>query len=280
MERDSIVFYKDWWEAIQGLPSEKRLEAIAAVMEYAFTGVEPTDTMLRFATAQIRSFIDRDRKKYEETCRKRKEAIEKRWKKKNTPVKEALNTNEYNCIDKNTNEYKSIQHNTTQYYNDNDNENENENENEKINTSNYLQTDNNAHAGAREGQWVGKVLDQQIADCKASPIWKDGIRKKFRIDDPSEVDRLLDEFATDMLCQETDVRNAKKLFVVWLNERQQPSRKSRGSREPGLGPGEWRDEKGRRRFEKSDVIVPDNAPPRPSGGHYWNPVSGYWENML
>ena len=67
MKKDSLVFYKDWWEAIQSLPEGKRLEAIAAVMDYAFSGIEPEDTMLRFATAQIRMFIDRDGRKQRQT---------------------------------------------------------------------------------------------------------------------------------------------------------------------------------------------------------------------
>ena len=81
MEKDSLVFYKDWWEAMQSLPEGKRLEAIAAVMDYAFSGIEPEDTMLRFATAQIRMFIDRDRERYEKSVQQRREAIRKRWEK-------------------------------------------------------------------------------------------------------------------------------------------------------------------------------------------------------
>ena len=275
MEKDSIVFYKDWWEALKQLPEDKRLEAMSAVMDYAFEGTEPADTMLRFATAYIRDKIDRNRKKYEETCSKRKEAIEKRWKKQNTPEKDPQNTNVYNCIEKNTNEYNSIQPNTTQYLH----EHEHEHEHGKINTSNYLQTDNKTRAGVNGGQSVRKLIDEQVAECKSSPIWKEGIRMKFHIADDAEVDRLLDEFAVDMLCQETEVRNAKRFFISWLTDKQQ--KKLKGGQSPnGLGKGEWRDNQGRRRFAKSDVIVPEDAPPRPSEAHYWSPAANQWEKAL
>lgn len=49
-------------------------------------------------------------------------------------------------------------------------------------------------------------------------------------------------------------------------------------KDPTLGVGEWYDINGNRRYGESDVIVPNNAAPRPSAGHYWG---GYgWINFV
>lgn len=117
---DSFVFYKDWWTSLSGLTKEMRLQAIEAIMDYAFNGKEPEDTMLRFATAQIRAFIDRDKKKYEDAIQQRKDAIRKRWEK--VRAQREQNTNEYGSIRPNTTEYDRIRANT-----DNVNVNENDN---------------------------------------------------------------------------------------------------------------------------------------------------------
>ena len=81
MERKNFVFYKDWWDAIRMLPSDKQAEIVHAVMEYAFTGKEPDDAMLRFATATIRTQIDRDTERYNEICMKRRNSALSRMQK-------------------------------------------------------------------------------------------------------------------------------------------------------------------------------------------------------
>lgn len=57
------------------------------------------------------------------------------------------------------------------------------------------------------------------------------------------------------------------------SDRKQPS-------DPGLGIGEWRDKQGRRRYAQSDVIVPEQAPPRPSDAHYWSETTKQWEKTI
>lgn len=279
MERDSIVFYKDWWEAINSLPEENRLEAITAVMDYAFNGIEPEDTMLKFATAQIRMFIDRDRAKYEKSVQQRRDAIRKRWEK--ASERKDSNTTVYDRMRPNTKICESKDSNTDEYYNDNGNGNENGNENGNDNEqSNINITLQSVKNNAREGQTDSTSLKEQIAGCKASPIWKDGIRKKFHLKDDAEVDALLDDFAVDMVCKEIEVRNAKKYFLTWMTDRRREQTDPTRNREPGLGVGEYRNQKGHRTYANGSRIVPESAPPRPSAGHYWNPVSGFWENMI
>ena len=274
-----MVFYKDWWEAMQSLPEGKRLEAIAAVMDYAFSGIEPEDTMLRFATAQIRMFIDRDRERYEKSVQQRREAIRKRWEKAKANGGKESDMNEYDRMQSNSEEYNNENGNG----NDNGNDNVNVNVNERQSNINIppSQTTDNKNNSAHAGRSAGQGLDGQIAQCKASQMWKEGIQRKYSLHDTGEVDRLLDEFATDMVCQEAEVRNAKRFFMSWLNERRREQSDPDRQQDTRLGPGEFRDEHGHRRFSVSnETVVPENAPPRPSNGHYWNPISGYWENAI
>ena len=281
MEKDSLVFYKDWWEAMQSLPEGKRLEAIAAVMDYAFSGIEPEDTMLRFATAQIRMFIDRDRERYEKSVQQRREAIRKRWEKAKANGGKESDMNEYDRMQSNSEEYNNENGNGNDNGNDNVNVNVNVNERQSNINITPSQTTDNKNNSAHAGRSAGQGLDGQIAQCKASQMWKEGIQRKYSLHDTGEVDRLLDEFATDMVCQEAEVRNAKRFFMSWLNERRREQSDPDRQQDTRLGPGGFRDEHGHRRFSVSnETVVPENAPPRPSNGHYWNPISGYWENAI
>lgn len=65
MERKSFVFYKDWDDAIKGLPNDIRLELYDAIMEYAFIGkVEGLKPMVNIAFNFIKTSMDRDAEKY------------------------------------------------------------------------------------------------------------------------------------------------------------------------------------------------------------------------
>ena len=75
--------------------------------------------------------------------------------------------------------------------------------------------------------------------------------------------------------QMKDWRAAVRTWAARDRKQQEPVKGTQG-----LGIGEWRDEKGRRRYERSDTIVPEDAPPRPSAGHWWSEVTKMWENAL
>lgn len=42
MERDSFVFYKSFYEAIEALPSETQMKIVKIICDFAFKGIEPT----------------------------------------------------------------------------------------------------------------------------------------------------------------------------------------------------------------------------------------------
>lgn len=65
MERNTFVFYKDWMDAIKGLPDDVRLDIYEGVIEYATTGnVRGLKSMASVAFNFIKTTIDRDTEKY------------------------------------------------------------------------------------------------------------------------------------------------------------------------------------------------------------------------
>lgn len=279
MERDSIVFYKDWWEAISSLPEDKQPEAIRAVMDYAFKGIEPEDTMLRFATAQIRMFIDRDRTKYEKAVQQRRDAIRKRWEKAKANKKKEPNTTEYDRIQKNTEKCKSIRPNTTEYYNENENENGNENDNEQkeIDKSIPSAAINLSRTGATAA--AASDFRVKIAELKSNAIWLEQMAMKFHTTS-DEVCRQLEDFREDMELRGRHVSSPQGLFVTWLGGKMYGSKPGNASSEPGLGVGEFRNSRGQRTYGTSGVAVPESAPPRPSAAHWWSDTSRMWEKAI
>lgn len=81
-EHNSFVLYKDSRIFIGRLSKCQRGELLLAIFDYVCDGFVPNfedDTMLQMCFDIIRSYLDRDEKKYQEKCRKNKENIEKRW---------------------------------------------------------------------------------------------------------------------------------------------------------------------------------------------------------
>jgi|GEM_PF-4671643 len=77
--KESFVFYKDWWNAISGMPKDVRGEVCECVIRYAFGNIDAdadaeTGNMASMALRFIAPQIDRDRAKYEATCKVRQEA--------------------------------------------------------------------------------------------------------------------------------------------------------------------------------------------------------------
>lgn len=67
MERDSFLFYRSFYEAIQGLPKDIQLEIYTAAMEYGLNGVEPDDLkpVARGMFSLMKPVIDTNNKRFE-----------------------------------------------------------------------------------------------------------------------------------------------------------------------------------------------------------------------
>ena len=119
--RESFVLYVKYLENIEMLSMEQRGVLITALMSYvADKDIPDMDGMTAMAYSFIKSQIDRDFEKYEETCRKRAEAG-----KLGGRPKEANGFSEKQNKAKKANGFSEKQNNP-----DNDNEYENENDND------------------------------------------------------------------------------------------------------------------------------------------------------
>lgn len=115
MAKDSFILYLDQQEIFEMLTDEQAGQLIKNIFLYERTGQMPKmDKMLNLAFVPIMQILDKNRRKYDEKCKKNKENIEKRWNKNNTVVYERKKTN--------TN------------YTDNDNDSDNEYDNELTTT--------------------------------------------------------------------------------------------------------------------------------------------------
>lgn len=104
--RDSVVFYRSFYEAIQNLPEPEQVKAYTAIMEYALNGVQPEiDGVAAAIFLLVKPQIDANNKRYENGKRpktKREESKEEANQKQeeteseaneNENVKENVNVN-------------------------------------------------------------------------------------------------------------------------------------------------------------------------------------------
>lgn len=81
-EKNSFVMYYDWEDIFTTIPPEQCQRLMKVIFGFVKRG-EVADfsdnLMLGLIYNQIEGTIRRDTEKYEERCRKNKEAIEKRW---------------------------------------------------------------------------------------------------------------------------------------------------------------------------------------------------------
>lgn len=72
--KETLIIYRDWWEAIKSLPTNLQLEAWDAICAYAFEGKLTDNPLISAVTALMRSAVDRDKAKWEDVREKRREA--------------------------------------------------------------------------------------------------------------------------------------------------------------------------------------------------------------
>ena len=74
-EQDSFVLYNSYYDLLEDLDMEQRGTLLTAILEHSL-GIEQTelDPITKLAYRVIASQLDRDRKKWERTCKKRAEA--------------------------------------------------------------------------------------------------------------------------------------------------------------------------------------------------------------
>ena len=77
----AILIHMDWIETIKCLSHEQIGKFFVAMLDYANTGNEPEfeDNFMRALFTSFKKQIDRDRKSYEEKCKKNSESAKMRW---------------------------------------------------------------------------------------------------------------------------------------------------------------------------------------------------------
>lgn len=155
MVKDTFIFYKDWFDVIDGMPDEDRLAAYDAVVRYAFAGEVCRDKYIGAVTALMTKTIDRNSQRYEQTSEKRRQAglkgMQKRWGRKKE--------DEETCEKKDT----YITNVTKITDNDNENVNDNDNDNDNVN-------DKSAEADLRDTEKKSIKKDTEKGQAPAVPV--------------------------------------------------------------------------------------------------------------
>ena len=114
--KDSFILYNKYEEIFEQLSDEDGMKLLKAIFEYSKTGKCVLDGVLKAVFMSIKQDMDRNKEMYEETCRKNRENVKKRWKKEQNEVENIPNdTTVYDRIQSNTNGYHSIPLDTTRY---------------------------------------------------------------------------------------------------------------------------------------------------------------------
>lgn len=122
--RSSFVLYTDITEQIFSLDLERRGLLLTAIMAYETDQEVPDlDPATGMLFSLIRTRLDRDAGRYEETCKRRAENARKRWHAENLA---SMQVDAIACKSKEV--HATSADNENDYENDNDNENENDNE--------------------------------------------------------------------------------------------------------------------------------------------------------
>lgn len=248
--KNTLIFYREWWEVIDDYPQEEQLALYKAVMEYAFDGVMPEDRFVKAVTALMRSSIDRNSGKYEDVSRKRKEAAEKRWqecKSMQMHNGDATDTSDASCANHADND------------SDNVNDNDNDKDKDKEKTSKEVQK-KAPQSGQR--RFVKPTVEEVEAYCRdrgngvSAEVFCDFYESK------------------GWKVGSTPMKDWKAAVRTW--EKRDGHSPKQAPKGVTLGVGEWIDERGERRYGTGQYTVPMSAPPRPGDGCYWSGESHNW----
>lgn len=254
-ERKTFLFFCSWAEVLADFSPEDRCAVYDAAIAYAEDGTLPNlSPVLRMAFMFIKKDIDEMRTKYETICEKRREAINKRWAKRNgTPRQEgeAVSDSDTN-VSSEYNPYKTIhsKHKHEHEHEFSDEIIDKEKENVKRKSASRF-TPPTIEEVANYAQEKGYAIDpERFIDYYESVGWKVG-QKPMK-----------------------DWRAAMRTWAARDRHKQAPQ----GAQ--SLGVGEYINAKGIRTYGQSGQRVPQDAPPRPSDAHYWSETTNRWEKSI
>lgn len=129
MDKTSFIFHTEWGRLFRRLSDADCKRLLQMMCDYATDNIEPEDTpdMVGMAFDCIRGLMDFDKERYNATCEKRRQAVQKRWdkqKQKDTEQEQegTKNTNVSTCIDGDTKHTYSESYSESESYSDSESE--------------------------------------------------------------------------------------------------------------------------------------------------------------
>lgn len=129
MDKTSFIFHTEWGRLFRRLSDADCKRLLQMMCDYAADSIEPEDTpdMVGMAFDCIRGLMDFDKERYNATCEKRRQAVQKRWdkqKQKDTEQEQegTKNTNVSACIDGDTKHTYSESYSESESYSDSESE--------------------------------------------------------------------------------------------------------------------------------------------------------------
>lgn len=250
--KQSLIFYKDWYDVLQDLPDEERLKAYDAVMQYAFEDKVPTNKFVKVTTALMRTTIDRDNNKYDEKCERNRQNVLNRWKKKQEQMN-ATSENE---------RVRSLRTNTNHTDNDNYNDNDNDNDNEPTNVGDKKEKTSN-EVKKKTASTIRRFSKPTVAQVQAYCRERgNGVDAQHFVDFYE---------SKGWLVGKSPMKDWKAAVRTWeQKDGFKPNQQK-------LGVGEYIEPTtGRRTYGTGIATIPPDAPARPSEQHSWNESTKSW----
>lgn len=240
MEKKTFVFNTMWREVLRAYPAEVRLEVYEAIMDYVASGtLSELKPLSNMAFQFIKHEIDFNNEKYEEALAKKREAG-----RQGGLARVANQANQANPST--AKQTQANQANPSIYDNVNDNV--------------IKKKDNSNELSKKESRFFPPSVDDVRAYCQ---------ERGNNVD----AERFINHYTSNgWMVGKNKMKDWKAAVRTW--ERSSiPDRPA--SRPATLGIGEYMDGD-RRTYGSGSITIPDDAPPRPSISHAWNPSARQW----
>lgn len=259
--KNSLIFYRDWYEAAQELSPDERLQYLDAIMLYAFKGKVGGSKLIKAATALVRSTIDRDNDAYERKCERNRLNILKRWKRRNSDDSQQ--------VPDNTKVNGGIQTYTNATDNDNDNDNGNDNGNDNETTAKAVVNNKEKSTNVDKKKSASTIV-RRFVKPSANDV------EAYCKERGNDVDaqRFVDFYESKgWKVGNSPMKDWKAAVRTWEKRDGRSGKTHVGAT---LGVGEWIDSTGRRTYGTGKATIPMSAPARPSERYCWDAQSQTW----
>lgn len=272
--RKTFIFYASWYRALSHIPADMQLAAYNAIFRYALYGEEVSDSedcAVRVAFELIRENIDMAQAEYDAKSQTRRRAAQKRWAKAKEDSPE----------EDDPQESQESQPQTTK----------------ESTTSTTTMPEPQAFepqaSGTKDEAPSQQITPQEfVADflSETRSTQLDDLAKELgvtRHDVESMTRAVVAEWSLTDTNHNTHAEAARHLVntlrkKISHRRKEMTTASTPGGRpnwsdtQPKLGVGEYFNERGERTYSSSRVVVPLNAPPRPSKFHWWHETGEYW----